>query len=236
MCSRSVDSIIPPGAGLAERRQRAHDQPGIFLLEAIRSPEPSDARKPGRNVSSMTSAVAARRRNSCAPISGFQIEGNAALGRVVVPERQAAVRMRDVVEKRPDMPAALAAGGFDLDHVGPKVAEQLAAELALFIGEFQDPQARPAGPVARSSEHLLLIGKARPLGVARTCRRRSRRAVLRGCSPAALRRSPACAGRSAARADSSTAGVSDSLNGAFCTLCVPSAGCSIGRYICRWRN
>jgi integrase len=31
-------------------------------------------------------------------------------------------------------------------------------------------------------------------------------------------------------------GVSESLNGAFCTLCSPSVGCSIGRYISRWRS
>jgi hypothetical protein len=36
---------------------------------------------------------------------------------------------------------ALAAGGFDLDHVGAKVAEQLAAELARFIRELQHSQA-----------------------------------------------------------------------------------------------
>src|SRR6202022_76954 len=47
----------------------------------------------------------------------------------------------DVVEKRPDVAARLAAGRFDLDHVGPEIGEQFAAELALFIGEFQDPQA-----------------------------------------------------------------------------------------------
>jgi hypothetical protein len=47
----------------------------------------------------------------------------------------------DVVEKRPDVTAGLAAGRFDLDHICPEISEQLAAELALFIGELQDPQA-----------------------------------------------------------------------------------------------
>ena len=89
----------------------------------------------------MTSAVAARRAEQLAPVRGFQIEGDAAFGRVVVPERQAALRVRDVVEERPDMAAALAAGRFDLDHIGAEVAEQLAAELALFVRELQDPQA-----------------------------------------------------------------------------------------------
>ena len=89
----------------------------------------------------MTSAVAAKRAKMPAPVGGFQIEGDAALGRVVVPEGQAALRVRDVVEEWPDMAAALAAGGFDLDHIGPEVAEQLAAELAGFIRELQDSQA-----------------------------------------------------------------------------------------------
>ena len=50
--------------------------------------------------------------------------------------------MRDVVEEWPDAAAALATGGFDLDHIGPEIAEKLAAELALFVGELQDSQAR----------------------------------------------------------------------------------------------
>ena len=39
------------------------------------------------------------------------------------------------------MAATLATGGFDLDHIGPEVAEQLTAELPLFIRELQDSQA-----------------------------------------------------------------------------------------------
>ena len=49
--------------------------------------------------------------------------------------------MGDVVEEWPDIAARLAAGRFDLDDIGGKVAEQLAAELAGFIRQFQDPQA-----------------------------------------------------------------------------------------------
>jgi hypothetical protein len=47
----------------------------------------------------------------------------------------------DVVEERPDAAVALATGGFDLDHIGPEIAEKLAAELSLFIRELQDSQA-----------------------------------------------------------------------------------------------
>ena len=69
---------------------------------------------------------------------GLQIEGNAAFGRVVVPERQAAVRVGSVVEEWANAAVALAAGRFDLDHISAEVAEQLAAELAGFIRELQD--------------------------------------------------------------------------------------------------
>ena len=75
-------------------------------------------------------------------VGSFQIEGNAALGRVVVPEGQTALRVGDVVEERPDIAVALAAGGFDLDHIRTEIAEKLAAELAGFIRELQDSQAR----------------------------------------------------------------------------------------------
>ncbi len=89
----------------------------------------------------MTSDVAARRRKSWRPSAVFQIEGNAAFGRIVVPERKTALRVGDVVEEWPDAAAGLAAGGFDLDHIGPEIAEELAAELALFIRQLKDPQA-----------------------------------------------------------------------------------------------
>ena len=49
--------------------------------------------------------------------------------------------MGNIVEKRPDATAAFATGRFDLDHIGPEVAEQLAAELARFIRKLQDSQA-----------------------------------------------------------------------------------------------
>jgi len=58
-----------------------------------------------------------------APVGSFQIEGDAAFGGMVVPERQTALRVGDVVQERPDMAVALAAGGFDLDHIGPEIAE-----------------------------------------------------------------------------------------------------------------
>jgi broad specificity phosphatase PhoE len=48
----------------------------------------------------------------------------------------------DVVEEWPDMTAGLAAGRFDFDHVGPEIAEELAAELTRFIRELQDSEAR----------------------------------------------------------------------------------------------
>jgi hypothetical protein len=47
----------------------------------------------------------------------------------------------DVVEKWPESPAPLAAGRLDLEDVGAEVAEQLAAELAGFVGELEDTQA-----------------------------------------------------------------------------------------------
>ncbi len=61
--------------------------------------------------------------------------------------------MRNVVEKGSDMPAAFAAGGFDLDHIGPEVAEELAAELAGLIGEFEDPEAHQRAGKRRRVTH-----------------------------------------------------------------------------------
>ncbi len=49
--------------------------------------------------------------------------------------------MRGVVEEGPEMAVGFASGGFDLDDVGPEIAQKLAAELTGFIGELEDSEA-----------------------------------------------------------------------------------------------
>lgn len=39
--------------------------------------------------------------------------GDAALGRIVIPEGQTALRVGDVIEERPNMAGGLTTGGFD---------------------------------------------------------------------------------------------------------------------------
>src|SRR5439155_12782814 len=72
------------------------------------------------------------------PVVGFEVERYAALRSVVVPERQAPLCVRDVVQKRPDPAARLAAWGLDLDDIRPEITEQLAAELAGFVRQLQN--------------------------------------------------------------------------------------------------
>jgi hypothetical protein len=50
--------------------------------------------------------------------------------------------MGDIVKEWPHAARRLPTGGFDLDDIGPQVAHEFATELALFVGEFQDSQAR----------------------------------------------------------------------------------------------
>jgi hypothetical protein len=76
-----------------------------------------------------------------AAIGSFQIEGDTALGRVVLPKRQTALRVGDVVEKRPDVTVALTTGRFNFDHIGTEIAEKLAAELASFVRKLEDSEA-----------------------------------------------------------------------------------------------
>ena len=73
-------------------------------------------------------------------IGSAQIERDAAFGSIVIPEGQAALGVGDVVEKRPDLAAGLAAGRLDLDHIGAEIAEELPAELTLFVCQFEDPE------------------------------------------------------------------------------------------------
>ena len=49
--------------------------------------------------------------------------------------------MGDIVQEWPDVAGRLATGGFDLDDIGPQVAQEFATKLALFVGELQDSQA-----------------------------------------------------------------------------------------------
>src|SRR5262245_21599051 len=69
-----------------------------------------------------------------------EVEGHAALGGVVVPERQTAVLVWDIVEKGPHAARGLAAERLDLDDIGAQITEQLAAELSLLIGQLQNSQ------------------------------------------------------------------------------------------------
>jgi hypothetical protein len=50
--------------------------------------------------------------------------------------------MGDVAEEWPYGAGYLAAGRLDFDDVGPQIAHQLTAELALFVGQLQYSQAR----------------------------------------------------------------------------------------------
>src|SRR5215472_14782302 len=74
-----------------------------------------------------------------AAISGFEVERDAALRRVVVPERQAPLRVRAIVEEGADMAAWLAAWRLDLDDIGTQITQQFTAELACLVGQFQNP-------------------------------------------------------------------------------------------------
>jgi hypothetical protein len=49
--------------------------------------------------------------------------------------------MRDVVGKRPDASARLAARRLDLDDVGAEITQQLAAKLTGLVGQLQDAEA-----------------------------------------------------------------------------------------------
>jgi hypothetical protein len=53
-----------------------------------------------------------------------------------MPERKATVRVGDVFVKWAYRAGVLPSSRFDLDNVGAQVSHQLAAKLALFVGQF----------------------------------------------------------------------------------------------------
>src|SRR5207302_4869410 len=71
----------------------------------------------------------------------FDVERDAALAGVVVPEVEAALGMRILAGVRADAARRTAFGRLDLDDVRAHVGEQFAAPLAVLIGEFDDADA-----------------------------------------------------------------------------------------------
>jgi hypothetical protein len=50
--------------------------------------------------------------------------------------------MGEIVKKGSHTTAKRATRGFDLDDIGAQITHEFAAELAFFVGELQDSQAR----------------------------------------------------------------------------------------------
>ena len=137
---------IAPRSGLAERCQRTEDQLRIvgfqtFVVEA--------QRRQVARLEGLEHDIGFRRQppEQRPPALGLQVQCDAALGGVVVPERQAAVAMRLIVEKRADGPGFRTRRRFDLDHISAQIGHQLPGELALFI---------------RQLEHSKPVQRARP--------------------------------------------------------------------------
>ncbi len=70
-------------------------------------------------------------------LAGLEVERDAALGEIVMPEIKTAIGMRLVVVKGSDFARRTAAGRLDLDNVGSGAGEELAAELAFLIAQFK---------------------------------------------------------------------------------------------------
>ena len=96
--------IVAPRAGLAERGQRAHDQAGSSVAQVLVT-EPERRQKARPEGFDDDIRRCRQTAEQSGPVGGLDIERDAAFRRVVVPERQAALRVRDVVEKRAKLPA-----------------------------------------------------------------------------------------------------------------------------------
>ena len=113
-----------------------------FSLESSSYPSPREGHVPGseglqdhvrRRYQSLEQVLA---------LSGLQAEGNAPLGGVVMPEKEAALTMGGVLQERPHGPGVVPAGRLYLDDLGAQVGHELAAEVALLVGQLQDSNTR----------------------------------------------------------------------------------------------
>ena len=72
---------------------------------------------------------------------GIEVEHDAAFAEIIMPEMQAAIGVRIVVVERAVSAGLLATGRLDLDDVGAKAGEDLAAILAEFVRDLDHAQA-----------------------------------------------------------------------------------------------
>jgi hypothetical protein len=75
-----------------------------------------------------------------AAVFGLEVERDATLARVVVPEVEATLGVRRILVERPNIPLSCSLRRLDLDDIGAEVRHQLAAPLALLVGELQHAQ------------------------------------------------------------------------------------------------
>ena len=153
-------AVVTPRPGLAERRERAVDQRRVDRPERLVA-QPQRAQAPRRE--RLQHHVGARReppQNGLA-LRPLYVQRHAPLGRVVVPEVEAAFPVRHVVQERPDRAGGMAARRLDLHHVRAEVGHQLAAELPLLVRKLDHPKPvqRPyVGHVSASLSPFPLAG------------------------------------------------------------------------------
>src|SRR5438270_5939754 len=229
--------VVAPRARLAEWGQGAQDQTGVLLAQ--RRVTAADRRQMV-GPKGLKNDIGRRGQapKQVAPVRLVDVERYAALRRIVIPERQAAFRVRNIVQERPGAPARLAARRLDLNDVGAEIAKQLAAELAGLVGQLQQAETRQRAGQRQAVAHRIISSWY------------GKRGRLVGQKvPSA---NPACSSLCDSPSNPSTiscvcspiiglgrlitAGVPESLNGAFCTLYRPSAGCWTSTYISRWRS
>ena len=123
------DGPIPARPGEAEWRDRAPDEPGRIRGERFVAEAEGIERARFRAIDDNIGAG-----HEGAPARGVlrsgEREGDAALVRVEVGEAQAGVGVGAVVDEGAGVAGAGALGGFDADHLHPRIGEELAGDLA----------------------------------------------------------------------------------------------------------
>ena len=132
--------VVPPGAVLTEWRDGAHDQAGIILRKRFVA-QTETGQVPGWEAFQHQPGSGGKLAEDLPAFGLGDIKSHAPFGGVVVPEIETSLWVRLVIQKRPDISGLLAAGRFDLYHVGAQVGHQFAAELGMLARQFQHPDA-----------------------------------------------------------------------------------------------
>ncbi len=131
---------VGPRAGIAERADPQTDQPWIGRTQPVEGEVPV-GKIPARARIQHDVGGGRELQERLLPVRLVEIDDDAALAEVVVPEMQALLRRRHIPRNGPMRRVASPSGGLGLDGVGAQAGEHPTGVFACLVGKLEHPDA-----------------------------------------------------------------------------------------------